>query len=269
MSEIQRDLSPGGLAQAIHRGFVEHVLAIARVVPGWQLEQVGPFTLIYHQQGPTPLDGVLEARLEPATAEGEIRALLDRFRSMGRSLLWMATGPDRLPDLAQRLTALGFAPDDPLPAMALDLERLDGTEPLPDGLRIEPVRDQASHGALMQIQVQTLGEGFGPRAALKAAFGLNEDGPVQHCLGYLEGRPVAGATTVYFGGLATLYGIGTLPEARGRGIGRAMTIQACREARRRGYRVAALFATPSGLPVYQRLGFQAYDQFQMFFHPHR
>jgi ribosomal protein S18 acetylase RimI-like enzyme len=75
-------------------------------------------------------------------------------------------------------------------------------------------------------------------------------------LAELDGRPVA--TAVLFGAarVATLFGIATVPDQRGRGIGGAVTLEALRLARERGYREAVLFATESGAPVYRRLGFR-------------
>jgi ribosomal protein S18 acetylase RimI-like enzyme len=267
MTEIQRDLSPSALKVAIHYGLQEHILAIPSVLPEWQLETDGPFTLLYHRYAKTPLDGIYCTRLEPASADQEIARILARFRSEGRSLFWLIGSPDELPDLEERLQVHGLHPTGSVPGMAVDLEQLPTDEPLPAGVVIEPVRSDAAHAALVAIQVQTLGEAFGPRAMIKRAFGLEPEGAVEHYLGYLDGQAVAAATAVYAGGVMALYGIGSLPWARGRGVGRAITLYACIEARRRGYRVATLHATPMGLSVYERLGFTANGQMQFLVAP--
>jgi ribosomal protein S18 acetylase RimI-like enzyme len=228
------------------------------------LTQDGPFICLHHRYAPTPLDGVFQARLEPETADQAIAAVMNRFRQEGRSLLWLTGDPKDLPDLPARLQAHGFVPDHAIPGMAADLDLLPEDEPLPIGLRIESVRDDAAHQTLAAIQVQTLGEAFGPRVALKRAFGLAAEGPVQHYLGYLNGQAVAAATAICGAGVLSLWGIGTLPAYQGRGIGRAMTLHACLHGRRRGYQVVTLYATPSGLPVYRKLGFETYGQMQFF-----
>ena len=64
--------------------------------------------------------------------------------------------------------------------------------------------------------------------------------------------------------LAVIWGIATLPDVRGQGIGRAMTLEACRWARSRGREVVSLYATPMGLPVYSRLGFRSCGTLAMY-----
>lgn len=266
-AEVLTDRTPAALAAAVHDAMIEHIVSIPSVLPEWQLEQDGPFTLLYHRHAPTPLDGIIRAQLDPQQADAQIAAVLARFRRKGRSVFWITGAPQELPDLPQRLQAHGLHLLDTVPGMAVDLAELPAAEPLPAGLTITPVRDDADHATLAQLQVDTMGEAFGPRAMLKRAFGLDAAGAVQHYLSRLNERPVAAATAVYAGGVLALYGIGTLPDVRGRGVGRAITLHACLEARRRGYQIATLHATPLGLPVYRKLGFTEHGQTQFFVAP--
>lgn len=74
--------------------------------------------------------------------------------------------------------------------------------------------------------------------------------------GRLHGKPVA--TNILFcgAGVASVFGVGTLAEARGQGIGAAITLRPYVNARERGYHVGVLFATEAGVPVYRRLSFR-------------
>jgi ribosomal protein S18 acetylase RimI-like enzyme len=66
-------------------------------------------------------------------------------------------------------------------------------------------------------------------------------------------------------GVAGLYTIATIPEARNRGIAGELTRHALLSAQGQGYRAAALQASRMGFPVYQRLGFQtcaSFDEYE-------
>ncbi len=80
--------------------------------------------------------------------------------------------------------------------------------------------------------------------------------PYVNYMAYLDGTPI-GTSTVYYGaGVAGIYNVAVAPEARGRGIGGALTLQPLLDARRMGYRAGILQATKMGFPVYQGLGFE-------------
>ena len=74
-------------------------------------------------------------------------------------------------------------------------------------------------------------------------------------VGWLAGRPVATNILVLGGGVAGVYGVGTLAEARRQGIGSAITIKPLLDARDAGMRYGALFSSELGKPVYERVGF--------------
>jgi len=55
---------------------------------------------------------------------------------------------------------------------------------------------------------------------------------------------------------AGIYHVTTMPTRRGQGLGRALTLAAMQAARSARYAAAILFATPSGYPLYSRMGFE-------------
>lgn len=67
--------------------------------------------------------------------------------------------------------------------------------------------------------------------------------------------PVATATLVTVAGVAGVYGVGTVPVARRRGLGRALTLAVLHEGQRRGCDLAFLNPSPEGYAVYAGLGF--------------
>lgn len=86
------------------------------------------------------------------------------------------------------------------------------------------------------------------------AFGI-EDAPWSCYVGRLDGEPVASNMLFNGAGVASVFGVATVPEARGQGIGAAITLAAYRDALELGYEHAVLFGTESGSPVYRRIGF--------------
>jgi len=91
-----------------------------------------------------------------------------------------------------------------------------------------------------------------------AQLGLGPHLPCRYYLGAFQGKPIATALLFFGAGVAALHSVVTLPEARSKGIGTAMTLAALREARRAGYRVAILTASPYGERIYRRVGFREY-----------
>ena len=124
-----------------------------------------------------------------------------------------------------------------------------------DGLEIRPVTDAASAEQWERAFV----DGF-PEPALqplRPGSLLPEralDAPGwRHWTGYLEGRPVATASAYLAGTHVDVEYIATVPSARGRGIGRAMTAHATLAAPELP---AMLIASDPGRPVYERLGYR-------------
>jgi predicted acetyltransferase len=84
----------------------------------------------------------------------------------------------------------------------------------------------------------------------------------RHFIGWLHDMPVASTSLLLHAGVAGIYGVTTIPEARKKGIATAMTKHALRQARELGYHVAVLSPSEMSLRIYQRLGFQHYCTLQ-------
>ncbi|HET6296410.1 MAG TPA: GNAT family N-acetyltransferase, partial [Kribbella sp.] len=166
-------------------------------------------------------------------------------------------------DLGERLLKAGFTAGGSEPGMAVDLTKLAGSVG-PGGLVIERIGEGE-----LDAWVGTLGKGFGEGVKEAEWVGsvyrrLGVGDPWRHYLGWLDGEPVATATVYLAAGVAGVYFVMTVPEARRRGIGAAITLAALQEARDSGSTHAVLGSSPAGRTVYESLGFRTYCTIELY-----
>ena len=114
----------------------------------------------------------------------------------------------------------------------------------------------------------TLGQGFGEgekeaRWVASVYRKLGYGDPWRHYLGLLDGTPVATTTVFLAAGVAGVYFVMTVPEARRRGIGAAITYAALREAGAVA-EYGVLGSSPAGRSVYAGLGFREYCTIELY-----
>ena len=73
--------------------------------------------------------------------------------------------------------------------------------------------------------------------------------------------------TIVSHGVAGIYWVGSLAEARGRGLGRAVTAAATNAGFDLGADVASLQASPMGEPVYRAMGFETIYDYRLLMSP--
>jgi GNAT superfamily N-acetyltransferase len=88
-----------------------------------------------------------------------------------------------------------------------------------------------------------------------ADLDLTESSPLQLILGYLGDDPVATYSVFIDGEMAGLYSLSTLPEARGQGIGTAISVAAADLAGQYGCQTAILLSEQPSRNICKRLGF--------------
>jgi GNAT superfamily N-acetyltransferase len=93
------------------------------------------------------------------------------------------------------------------------------------------------------------------------------DPAVALLVGYDAGCPVATARLTQLGSITEITGVVTVPAARRRGYGTALTWAALAEGRARGGSAAVLTATEMGYPVYVRMGFRPVGVYRTYLPP--
>lgn len=210
---------------------------------------------------------VLRTQLHPNSADPRIEETLAHFRSKeSPQLSWWLEPGTQPADLGKHLLVHGFTYSKGALGMAVDLLALNEDWPSPSGLTIEAVGDGEALAQWIHPFFMGFGghAGFGGRDERKASFelfsGLGFEMPLRSYVGWLDGKPVAASQLFLGAGVAGIYCVATVPEARGQGIGGALTLAPLREARAMGYRIGILQASPMGESVYRRLGFQEYGR---------
>jgi GNAT superfamily N-acetyltransferase len=171
-------------------------------------------------------------------------------------LCWIGSAAQSV-DWGTKLQGCGLAYDKDYACMAADLLELNEEFIPPANLNIEPVRDKKA----LSHWVNSALIGFGlPIKSDKVCFdlfvGLGFDVALRNYLGLLDGKPVATSQLFLAAGVAGIYWVTTIPEARRQGIGMAMTLAPLRDARAMGYRISVLHPSDMGRGVYRRLGFE-------------
>ena len=171
-----------------------------------------------------------------------------RRRKVRQVSCWSVV-PTQPSDLAARLVARGFSWGWEPHWMVLDLETaLPESFPTPEGLTL--ALDDGSAWDVAGLPYYEPSD-----ASRLRALAQQEPRKTYHFGAWLDGKVVAHSLLHVSGGLlnvAGIYNVGVLPEARNRGIGRAISWVACQHARHLGCRYVLLNAATH---IYKRLGF--------------
>ncbi len=214
---------------------------------------------------------IYRVHFAPEQAETRIAEVLRCFRVQGCLPMYWQVGPFTLPvDLGKHLQAQGFRIFVRAPGMAINLQELEKEPTTSERILIEQVttREQLKQWVNIVAAVdeisEALAQGF---LEVFESQGLGAQASSPLFLGLENGQPVATSRLLCAGGVAGIYHVATLPDARGRGYGTAMTLAAAWAGRELGYRVGVLYASPAGYGVYRRLGFQEYCHIDVYKSP--
>ena len=164
---------------------------------------------------------------------------------------WKHYSYDQPSDLGERLVAAGFTAEPPETLMVAQVSDLDLDVDLPDGVRLHDITDPAEVPLLMRAADEAFGRGQpAPGGSLEVQLRDHPD-TVRVVVALAGDRPVSGGRLELARGtdFASLWGGGTIPEWRSRGIFRALV----------AHRAALAAAAGLSLPAGRRLGGEPTD----------
>ena len=202
----------------------------------------------------------LSATAEPLAI---IDAQLSQAQERKVPVAWWVGPSNPFPDLAKVLENKGLMPGAELTGMAVDLHDLDEKAAVPEGFTIGKVDDGDALATWCQIMTEVSDfPDFASSAWLEMFQEISViDDPLWHLyMGKIDGTPVATSGLFLGGGVAGIHAFTTVPEYRGRGIGRAVTLSPLVVARRDGYGIGVLFFSEMAVGIYRSLGFEEYGR---------
>lgn len=197
--------------------------------------------------------------LKPLSEEsaGGLVADLSQFYAQASGGPWMLWSAWPTPDLASYGMQLAGYP----PLMVRPPAPFSSTA---TGLRIVEARDESALRDFDEAMIH----GYPiPELAFPADRITDErvlGGPMRYFVGYEGDRPVACAATYVGVREVGVYMVATLPEARGKGYGAAITAAAVAVAPNLP---AVLQASDLGQPIYRRLGFEDISSYTLWYKP--
>ena len=261
-----RKYSTQAFIEAAESNLVEKCLSFARQPCG---EVHGPnpvwFVTGSHVAG---YNGIARACLPAADVDAAIADALRPFHQRGLPLTWW-TGPSSQPgSLGARLQAAGFRHNRDMIGMCAEMDQLISTGEDMPAVEIEPVTTREGLAEWLPIYAQ--GFGTPPTIAresleILALLAFDLQAGWKHFCARQNGQIIAISSLFINDGIGGLYNLVTLPEARGQGIGAAVTLRTFAAARDMGCQIATLQTTyPNALRLYHRLGLEVYCKFGIY-----
>ncbi|MER0444404.1 GNAT family N-acetyltransferase [Streptomyces sp. Edi4] len=220
-----------------------------------RVERVGR---VVRQVGPAPAwNGIIWSDLTAADADAEIAAQVRHFASLGVECEWKLYAHDRPADLGRRLLTAGFEAEPEETVMVAHVADLALDVTPPPGITLRPVTDAAGVDLMTAVRDAAFGgDSSSLRERLLTQLAEAPD-TIAAVVAMAGDLPVSAARMDFHTGteFASLWGGGTRPEWRGKGIYRALVAHRARIAAERGYRYLQVDASDQSRPILRRLGF--------------
>ncbi len=169
---------------------------------------------------------------------------------------WKTRGHDHAPGLHEALTANGFVPDETESVMIGETRLLDVDVPLPVGVSLRRVSEEADVRAMSAMQGVVFSDPGSDEMADSLLERLSQDDGMELWVAESGGQIVSAGRLEPVPGtdFAGIWGGATLEEWRGRGIYRALTAARARSALAIGKTLIHSDSTEQSRPILERSG---------------
>ncbi len=240
----------------------EYARYVARL-PYMHLQHSPEMTILMSEKIPF-WNMVLCTQLSSPNVAASIEATLSQFRALNLPLIWHILPSTQPPDLEHHLVEHGFWLFDEEPHMLIETTTVKFPLHNPQDFTIERVTNADSFARWYKVLLTGFFTNMPELGQVcydvYTMLGFDSRSPFLHYIGYMKGKPIAASTLLLAGGIAGIYDVSTLPAARGKGYGTAITLAALQEAQQLDCRYVCLQASKMGYPIYKRIGFE--EQFR-------
>ena len=205
--------------------------------------------------------GVFWTDLAGYDAEAVIAAQIGFFAARGEEFEWKHFSYDVPADLADRLAAAGLKPEDPESLMVAEARLVAGAMSgavVPDGIRLERVTGEAGVERLVQVAERVFGRDKSEQRASLLTQLATAPETTEMVVAMAGDEPVSSARMDFLPGseFSGLWGGGTLPHWRRKGIYRALVRYRAELAIARGTRYLTVDASDQSRPILEHIGFE-------------
>lgn len=255
-------MNDAALADLEHANLVTAIGAAASQVPGARIERIGGVALIASGHPLRLFNQVLI--VDPAATADDLAAAVAITRERGDAFVVnLRRGTDDR--FAPAVAELGLIPVSArpwMPGMAIrPLPATGSVAPPAPGFEIRRAADAQG----VADHVRAAADGFEmPIEWLEAVVtgALLDRADAALYVGYADGVPVTTGLGIRTGDTTGVYNIATVPAARRRGHGAAMTMRIVDDGAAAGCDVAVLQASEMGYSIYERLGFRTVVEYE-------
>lgn len=204
------------------------------------------------------------------TDRASVKIAIDFFRSKKSPYAFWIGFEDDPSWLEEELLALGLVTEEMEWAMLCDLDK-QASLPILSDFNIRQVQDSTGIQDIISVMNNILPSDEHSAIQLfyeqSAPTLLSKASSLIFFVGYENGKPTSLSSSFYDQGIASIFDVIVLPEMRGKGLGKAMTLKAMLSAQEKGFHKCVLTATNDAKYLYRKIGFEDLKTMKVYHEP--